>query len=209
MRTREERKERITRRREGQILNAALTVFVRKGFGEATIPDIAQEASVAVGTIYNYYQSKRELLVAVIKKVIITEPLLDLFKNIQETDYTAFLADVLKDRMNLIQKGENTRMLFLMGEVQRDPELKKLYIEQVIAPTMDRIEKFYESRAASGYFRPLDSSVITRAVGGMIMGLVILGVLEGEDSPLKRIPLEKLTAEITDLILSGIKGKED
>jgi hypothetical protein len=124
-------------------------------------------------------------------------------------DYTTFLADVLKDRMDLIQKSENTRMLFLMGEVQRDPELKKLYVEQVIKPMMGRMEKFYESRAASGYFRSLDTAVVTRALGGMIMGLVILSVLEGENSSLKRMPLQKLMAELTDLILHGIKGKED
>ena len=42
-----------TERKRKQILNAALAVFSQKGYGESTVPDIAREAGVAVGTIYN------------------------------------------------------------------------------------------------------------------------------------------------------------
>ena len=74
MARREERKEQITEYRQKQILDAALAVFSRKGYGEATIPDIAREAGVAVGTIYNYYESKRDLLVSLVDAYVVTEP---------------------------------------------------------------------------------------------------------------------------------------
>jgi TetR/AcrR family fatty acid metabolism transcriptional regulator len=207
MGTREERKERIIKRRKEQILDAALGVFSRKGFGEATISEIAQEAGVATGTIYNYYPSKRELLFAVIKNFIIAEPLLNLFEHTQETDYPTYFTAILKNRMDLIQESDSSRLALLMSEVQRDPELKKLYVKRVIKPVMGRMEKFYETRAASGYFRPLNAAVVTRALGGMIMGLAMLNGLEGEDSPLKRMPRQELVAELKNFILTGLQGK--
>jgi len=207
MGTREERKERITKQRKEQILNAALGVFSRKGFGEATIPEIAREAGVATGTIYNYYPSKRELLVAIVTDFIITEPLMNLFKHARESDFPTFIAAVINNRLDFLQEHETRRLLFLMSEIQRDPELKQLYVEQVIKPIMDMMEQFYEARVASGYFRPLNAAVVTRALGGMIMGLVILSGLEGENSPLKQIPRQKLVTELTDLIVKGLQVK--
>jgi AcrR family transcriptional regulator len=64
--TRQERKGQAAKYRRQQILDAALSVFSKKGYGEATVPDIAREAGVAVGTIYNYYDSKRDLLMSLI-----------------------------------------------------------------------------------------------------------------------------------------------
>jgi AcrR family transcriptional regulator len=74
MASRSQRRELLTEHRRKQILNAALTVFSRKGYGEATIPDIAREAEVAVGTIYNYYPSKREILMSVLASRVLSEP---------------------------------------------------------------------------------------------------------------------------------------
>lgn len=45
-----------------RILQAAVKVFADKGFFRATIDDIAREAGVAVGTIYNYFASKDQVL---------------------------------------------------------------------------------------------------------------------------------------------------
>ncbi|UCC59871.1 MAG: helix-turn-helix transcriptional regulator [Dehalococcoidia bacterium] len=86
MGTRLERKERITEQRKQQILDAALTIFSRKGFGEATVPDIAHEAGIAVGTIYNYYQSKRDLLVSLLANYVFTQPFVMLLEQSLETD---------------------------------------------------------------------------------------------------------------------------
>lgn len=47
--------------REG-ILQAARTVFCRLGFDEAKMVTIAEEAGVSVGTLYNYFKSKEEVI---------------------------------------------------------------------------------------------------------------------------------------------------
>ncbi len=47
--------------RRNQILDAAAKVFAEKGFHPTTIKDIAAEAGIAHGTIYNYFENKTAL----------------------------------------------------------------------------------------------------------------------------------------------------
>ena len=44
-----------------KLLDAARVVFERDGFHDARLADIVQEAQVATGTFYNYYNSKEEI----------------------------------------------------------------------------------------------------------------------------------------------------
>jgi AcrR family transcriptional regulator len=44
------------------ILDAAVTVFARKGFHECRVSDVADEAGVAYGLVYHYFNSKEEIL---------------------------------------------------------------------------------------------------------------------------------------------------
>lgn len=57
-----EQVEKIRRKRVRQIMDASLNVFAHKGFHSATIADIAHQAGIAKGLIYNYFTSKEELL---------------------------------------------------------------------------------------------------------------------------------------------------
>ena len=203
--TRQERKESITKMRKQQILDAALKVFSSKGFAEATTTEIAQEAGVSEGTIYNYYRSKRELLVAVVKTFVMTESFLNIFEHARETDYPIFLMAVLNNRMDFIGDAEKSRLLLLMSEILRDPELRAIYDRQVIKPVMNRMEKYLENKAAKGEFRSVNTGVVTRALGGMVLGLLLLTLLEGESSPLKSVPRQNLAAEVGQLVMRGIQ----
>jgi TetR/AcrR family fatty acid metabolism transcriptional regulator len=51
--------------RKEQILRAAERVFAQKGFQEATISEVAKEASVSDATIYEYFSTKEELLFSI------------------------------------------------------------------------------------------------------------------------------------------------
>lgn len=53
--------------REAEILSAARRVFAEKGYGAAAVAEIASLAGVVEGTVYSYFDSKRALLVAVMK----------------------------------------------------------------------------------------------------------------------------------------------
>jgi len=204
--TRQERKESITTQREQQIFDAALKVFSKKGFDQTTIPDIAQEAGVSIGTIYNYYQSKHDLLLSIIKGYISTESFIGLLEQPPESGDTASLFSLINERLSISLDNIGVIQL-LMTEIQRDPKLRRQYNEQVVVPNFKLLEKYFELRTAKNTFRPLNIPIVVRALLGMIIGLSIISKIEGGTGLLRRIPHQELVAEVTKLILKGIQGK--
>jgi TetR/AcrR family transcriptional regulator, fatty acid metabolism regulator protein len=56
--------------RRDQILDCALGVFARKGFHETSIADICVRARIARGTLYQYFTDKRDVLAALIDRIV-------------------------------------------------------------------------------------------------------------------------------------------
>ena len=54
--------------REAEILEAAREIFADRGYGEATVAEIAARTGVAEGTVYSYFETKRALLIAVMER---------------------------------------------------------------------------------------------------------------------------------------------
>lgn len=52
--------------RNSRIVEAAAGLFRKQGYEGARIEDIAARAEVSVGTIYNYYRNKGDILVAIV-----------------------------------------------------------------------------------------------------------------------------------------------
>jgi AcrR family transcriptional regulator len=201
---RETRKQQITTKRREQILKAAIDVFSRKGYAAATIPEIAKLAGVAAGTIYLYYPSKRELFIAVIQNFIITVPLLNLIENMPKADFPLLLKRVMQNRLNLTDGDNMSRITSLMGEIQRDPELKALFTKKLIRPFLSRMESFYRTLMATGELRKLKPAIAVRAIGGMILGFIMLKSMEGDASPLSRLPQDKIADELANFALHGL-----
>ncbi len=58
--------EKIQKEKRDRIRKAAITEFADKGFIAANINVIAKNAGVSIGSMYNYFESKEELLLSVI-----------------------------------------------------------------------------------------------------------------------------------------------
>ncbi|NCS61615.1 MAG: TetR/AcrR family transcriptional regulator, partial [Rhodoferax sp.] len=64
---------RRTRRKEarpGELLAAALDLFVEKGFAATRVEEVAQRAGVSKGTLFLYFPSKEDLFKAVVRENI-------------------------------------------------------------------------------------------------------------------------------------------
>jgi AcrR family transcriptional regulator len=60
---------RVSMDKRAEILQAALNLFVERGFHGAPMAEIAQEARVAAGTIYRYFPSKDDLINELFREV--------------------------------------------------------------------------------------------------------------------------------------------
>ena len=56
--------------RPGELIEAALEVFVERGYAAARLEDIAQRAGVTKGTVYLYFTDKEELFEAVVQQTL-------------------------------------------------------------------------------------------------------------------------------------------
>lgn len=56
-------------KREREVLDAAVGVFYKKGYSEASMQDIADELGMLRGSLYHYIKSKEELLIWLIDEV--------------------------------------------------------------------------------------------------------------------------------------------
>src|SRR3954471_19692340 len=61
------KRERRKEARPGELLDAALALFVEKGFTATRSEEVAARAGVSKGTLYLYYPSKEELFKAVVR----------------------------------------------------------------------------------------------------------------------------------------------
>jgi AcrR family transcriptional regulator len=71
-RPKEKKVSRITKpveERRQEIVDTARRLFLKSGFNETAIAEIAQEINVAQGLVYHYFKSKTELLYAVIDQL--------------------------------------------------------------------------------------------------------------------------------------------
>ena len=63
----EPRFERRKEARPAELLDAALDLFVERGYAATRLDDVAQRAGVSKGTVYLYFDSKEELFKAVVR----------------------------------------------------------------------------------------------------------------------------------------------
>jgi len=64
-------KDKKKEKRRKRIIQAATTLFQEKGYVFTTIGDIADQAEVGVGTIYNYFSSKNDILLNLVADICI------------------------------------------------------------------------------------------------------------------------------------------
>jgi TetR/AcrR family transcriptional regulator, fatty acid metabolism regulator protein len=98
------------------ILDAAVRVFARQGFHTCRVSDIADEAGVAYGLVYHYFQSKDEVL-----DTLFLERWNVMLDAIRETDAQAIPA---RDKLHAIAS-------FIIESYRHDPELMKVIIVEV------------------------------------------------------------------------------
>ncbi len=203
--SRQRQKTSVTRERRLQIMDAAFSVFSRKGFERATIPEIAEAAGISVGTIYNYYQNKRDLLVSMVGSYVMTERVAALLKGTPSEDETLFLSSIIESRLD-ISSSNADKLISLIGEIYRDPKLRKRYCERILYPMLKLMQGYVESKVAAGAFRPVDSGICARTLVSTGLGLSILGRLEGENSPLTGRQRKKALAVVVRIVLDGVRS---
>lgn len=186
--------------RKNLILDAAAKVFAEKGFHPTTIRDIAKQAGIADGTIYNYFDNKPALLVGIFNRM--RESLQPDASLLPQT--TLGLRDFLKLlTYPLIVTRQNNFELFrvIVSEMMVNPELRALYYEQILSPMIATAEHLFEQWSAQGIIRSDNPPLTMRLISSMILGLMLQHVMG--DQTLEQ-QWDQVPDALADLVMSGL-----
>ncbi len=99
------------------ILDAAIRVFARRGFHACRVSDVADEAGVAYGLVYHYFDSKEEILNTLFRErwQLMLDAIVGIDKN---NDVSA------RDKLYMVAS-------FIIDSYRHEPELMKVIIVEV------------------------------------------------------------------------------
>lgn len=144
--------------RPGELTQAALALFVEKGFAATRLEDVAARAGVSKGTLYLYFDSKEALFKAVIQEGII--PVLahgEATLQAHQGSSSELLQTLLLAWWKMIGGTTLAGVPKLMiSEARNFPEVAQYYCDNVISRGRALLRRVLEQGMASGEFRQVD-----------------------------------------------------
>jgi len=202
------RRERRIAARRTQILDAAATVFAEKGFHRATTREIADAADVSEGTIYNYFDSKEDLLVGIVTRLSEQQRLDEMFAQALREDARDSFAAMFCLRQEFIQQY-GAMLQAILSEVLINREFSERYYQEIMAPSLKLTEQYIQARVEQGQMRPVNAAWAARILFAINIGLM-LGFVVGEPLLLAEMENPERFAEIlTDLVFDGLAPREE
>ncbi|MFA6056482.1 MAG: TetR/AcrR family transcriptional regulator [Thermodesulfovibrionales bacterium] len=193
------------------ILDAALRTFVKRGYPETKVAEIASEAEVAEGTIYNYFHSKEELLLALFDEkwgMIIDE----IRKKIRRLDDpNKKLKAIFAVVVTMFRKNRQLAELFMVDIRQSSIFLNNYTINRIVE-FLDLIEELLEEGKRKGLYRKdLDTRVARMIIFGAAQGILLSWVLS--ESPAVKsktfnFSLYQAAKTLKDVFKSGLVGEK-
>lgn len=163
---REEGKQPVDRRE--RIIENASGLFAAKGYHGTTVDEIVQATGIAKGTFYIYFNSKEELLVEVIKRLI-DGTLERIDSQLVERKGRDFIASIeMKGGEFLQLYMENKELLYmLLGETVGNPRLMD-QLKDVYEKLADTVEEDLRTGVREGRIYPYaDLRILAHALVGM------------------------------------------
>ena len=201
MPNRASRRQRRFVKRQEEILDVAARIFAEKGYAATKITEIADALDIADGTLYNYFDSKRDILLAIIDKAKSdTGPTLQEIGELKTRDD---LIAVLTEMYDVFMTHLPFTRTLLMEAWANDAILQE-YAADHIEHIGQRAHDFIVSRIDAGDFRPVNPVLATQMMLGIFFAPV-LPALRGITPPPSPEQRRAMAETAVDLLLDGIR----
>lgn len=206
------KRERRKEARPGELLDAALDLFVEKGFAATRSEEVAARAGVSKGTLFLYFPSKEELF-----KAVVRENLSGRFAEWNEefetfegsaADMVRYCMKVWWERIGATRASGITKLM--ISEARNFPELAAFYQQEVIRPGTLLIRRILQRGMDSGEFRPVDLDYAVFSIVAPMIFLIMmkhsLGACAPQDYPLDP---ERYVRSQCEILLMGLCVRPD
>ncbi|MCF6092812.1 TetR/AcrR family transcriptional regulator [Microaerobacter geothermalis] len=125
-----------------KLLDTAEKVFGRKGYFNASVVDITQQANVAQGTFYNYFSSKLEIFEALVKQL--------------SQDFRNQIRSEVANARNF-EEAQRIGFRTFFQWVKNHRDLYSI-VQQAVLVDEELYRRYYE-RIASGYIKGIEEAI--------------------------------------------------
>ncbi len=191
--------EELTHRR-GEILDAAMKVITKKGFNETSMREIAEAAGVGKSTLYDYFSSKDEILIAYV---------------VDEVGHmTAVAEEIIAEELSASEKFRRilrrhldymlaNKQMFLKVtfEAQRLSFESQQRIQVHRHAYQDMLSELVKEGIRKGEFRQVNPMLALRSMFGLLTSVAYTSRPVG--SP------EEMLMEAFDIIFKGLEARPE
>ena len=206
------KRERRKEARPGELLDAALDLFVEKGFAATRSEEVAARAGVSKGTLFLYFPTKEELF-----KAVVRENISGRFAEWEE-EFAAFegsTAEMVRyclrvwwERIGATRASGITKLM--ISEARNFPELATFYQQEVIRPGTDLMRRILQRGVDRGEFAPID---VEYGVYGLVAPMIFLimmkhslGACAPQDYPLDA---QRYVETMADILVNGLCARAE
>ncbi len=206
---RESARRALVEERQKQIISAAAKVFARKGYERATIADIAREAGLAEGSIYNYFKNKSDLLIQLPRQMILpgleqlTGQMLAPGEDGMIAPPEAALTHISRQVVSTIRQNAGIFRILLSALPSMKQSARQKYLESVVLSATALLEAYFREQIDRGTFRrDLDPAIAARTYIGMFFPFILLhDVLQVQDP--QAIEIDVMVEQNVRIFLRG------
>jgi AcrR family transcriptional regulator len=184
-----------------RLLKAAVEVFATAGISGATTREIARLAEVNELTLFRHFQSKEQLLKAVVRHIMALQ--IEALNNQNEwtQDLRIDLLYYAHLYSNNLEQHEALVRMFI-GEAKRHPESALQVTQEAVLPLREKLIDYLRNGVNRGTVRPdVDLAILTDLFTGMLLS----GMLRQHISPiLLGYSREQYIERCVDLFVGGI-----
>jgi len=166
------------------ILDAALSLMGQRGVDGTSMRDLAAAAGLNVASLYHYFPSKRDLLVAVLAERGFIDEVTSAPRPSLTRDPADLLADLLDDMLRSMLEVEDFIRLML-GEVMRGDETANAVGSELFGATQESLESWLTDTQPD-LCKEAGAPAVARVLRALLIGLFfehVAGVLDDEGDP--------------------------
>ncbi|RQD75775.1 MAG: TetR/AcrR family transcriptional regulator [Candidatus Syntrophonatronum acetioxidans] len=185
--------------KKDRILQAAIKIFSRKGFHQVKVEEVAEEAGVGKGTLYDYFQNKEHLLQEAFR--VSCEQYLEVFDRSLESSLPFWqgVKEIINLHFSFLHEHEEMSY-FVMESYNRPLETIKEWLMEVRRERLEVIQRIMKKGIEEGEIRPVDVEVASRMLLGLVFAVCPTMVIFDKD-----LPREDTADKMVDMFRRGLE----
>lgn len=193
--------------RPNELLQAALEIFVERGFASARLEDVASRAGVSKGTLYLYFTNKEDLFKAVVRRSIL--PLINDFRSSIEASTLSsggLLGQYLQAWWsNYGDQAVSGVAKLCVAESGNFPEVARFWRDEVIGANNALVAGILQRGIDSGEFRRVDVDAMVHLImAPLVLRTLMRDVLDGCCSTTSTLDPQSFIGHHLDMLLHAL-----